>query len=510
MTIRKLITSNRFGNLLALIAGAITTLAFAPFDIAPLAILTPTVLLALWLNATPKTALYRGFAFGLGLFGTGANWIYISIHTFGDVPIFISAFITAGFVAILALFPAACGYYLTRFYKQNTPYKLLCAFPAFWVLVDWIRSWIFTGFPWLYLGYSQVNTPLRGYASIFSVYGVTLAILLCSALLVLIYQQIQQKRLLHACSSFLFIVLIWLVGAAFSAISWTKPLATPLKVSLVQGNIPQAIKWAPGALQLSLNTYQQLSAPHWDSQLVIWPEAAIPAPYQAVEGFIQEMHDTAAAHHADFISGVPIQVPNTDNYYNAVIMLGADSGYYLKRQLVPFGEYVPLHRVLHHLLDILQVPMSDFIPAHQQTVPLLAHNVHIAVFICYEIAFPELVLLSDDGINMLLTVSNDAWFGHSIAQAQHLQIGQMRALEMQLPVLFVSNNGITAILTPEGQIQSSVPPFQAVVLTDNVQPMQGKTPWHSFGMTPILSLILLMLFGAAVPSWRAYFLKKFR
>jgi apolipoprotein N-acyltransferase len=224
---------------------------------------------------------------------------------------------------------------------------------------------------------------------------------------------------------------------------------------------------------------------------------------QSAADFLDVINAKARQHQAAFITGIPVQAPSGNGYFNAVIMLGAGNGYYLKHRLVPFGEYVPFSGAMHKLLDVLNLPMSDFIPspAIKDLKPLQIGNIQIASYICYEIAFPELVLTHDANINMLLTVSNDAWFGHSIAQAQHIEMAQMRAVELGRPILFVSNNGITAIINAKGKIQSAAPPYETYVLTDTVQPTQGKTVWQRIGMDPIL-FILVMLLLIAVRAQR--------
>lgn len=290
----------------------------------------------------------------------------------------------------------------------------------------------------------------------------------------------------------LILVSFFIGGRALSLISWTKPAGQPIQVSLVQGNIPQQVKWSPDMVQPTLDKYRALSAPHWDSKIVIWPEAAIPLPQQYAEQFLNLMNAKANAHQSNFITGIPVQIG--DSYYNAVVLLGAQSGFYLKHRLVPFGEFVPFRGFVHKLLDVLNLPMSDFIPAPDTpVVPLQVDNIKIATFICYEIAYPELALSLSTNTNLLLTVSNDAWFGHSIAQAQHLEMAQMRSLELGRPMLFVSNNGITAIINETGKIQSTAPPYETYVLTGKVQPMSGKTTWQRVGMDPILYILASMI-----------------
>jgi apolipoprotein N-acyltransferase len=487
------------GDSCALIAGALLTLAFAPFHFYIFGIVSPALLLLLWLNSSPKRAFWRGWLFGAGLFGTGVYWIFISVHTFGNTSLFLALLITGAMIGILALFPAFNGYYLNRFFPKNNASKLLCAFPAIWLLFEWLRTWMFSGFPWLLVGYSQINTPLRGFAPIFSVYGTSLAVLISSGLLVCIFLQFRKNQNKTALIYLFSLLLLWLVGFGLSLIHWTKPSGQPVKVSLVQGNIPQEIKWSPQQVQPTLDHYMDLTNPHWDSHIIIWPEAAIPLPLAYATNFLEALATQAGQHKVALITGIPMKAEDRSGYYNTVITLGNGEGMYKKHRLVPFGEYIPFRDLLGGFLDLLKVPMSDFISGEDTPEPIIAHGKKIAVFICYEIAFPEQVLLRDGNIDMILTVSNDAWFGRSIAQAQHIEMAQMRALEMGRPVLFVANDGITAIINENGKIQSAAPAHVSFVLTDTVQTTEGKTPWQRFAIDPILSIALLML---AIAIWQ--------
>lgn len=480
----------------ALVSGALMTFAFAPLQLYPLAVLLPAILLALWFGQTPRQAFWYGWLFGLGMFSTSIYWVFISIYVYGAAPLLLAAFFTALLIAYMALFPALTGYCLNRFFPNKNSVRLICAFPALWVFFEWARSLIFTGFPWLLLGYSQINSPLRGYAAVFSVYGVSLAVLMSSGLLIKIILHLRQKNLIPSGLSLVAGLVLWGLGSGLAHILWTTPFGPPVQVSLVQGNIPQQLKWSPETIQPTLAEYSKLTEPHWSSNIIVWPESAIPISLQEAEPFLNDINKKAILHHTTFITGIPVLRPNDGGYYNAVIALGDGSGYYLKHRLVPFGEYVPLRNLFHTLLDVLHIPMSDFIAARGPIQLLEAGKLKFAAFICYEIAYPELVLYRGAELNLLLTVSNDAWFGHSIAQAQHLEIAQMRALEMNRPLLFVSNNGITATITPFGKIQAAAPPFQATVLTTKVQPMQGKTPWQRTHMDPLLIILTGLIFLA--------------
>lgn len=509
MKIKTFFAPGRLGDLLSIVIGILLTFAFAPCQFYLLAILLPALLFALWQNVTPTQAFKRGWLFGLGFFGAGVYWVYISIHTFGNASALLAGFFTVGLVAILGLFPALTGYLLRRYFsypkkaleraRNNSPSfeptrsQIFYAFPALWVFFEWVRSWICTGFPWLLLGNSQIQSPLKGYAPIVGVYGLSLLVILNSALLIQIYCDLKQKNVKKGLYYFLTLIVIWSVGAYLNTISWTHPFGKPIKVSLVQGNISQDVKWSPENVLSTLRTYQQLTKPHWNSQIVIWPESAITLPMEEAKDFLNEIDLIAKNHQTTFITGIPIQISNTQSYYNALITAGMGKGIYLKRRLVPFGEYTPLQEWFNPFLNLLKIPMSNFVSAKNKPDPLIANNIKIAAFICYEIAYPEMVLSRDNHINLLLTVSNDAWFGRSIAQAQHLEIARMRAAENGRPVLFVSNNGITAIIRANGKIQSMAPPYVAYVLTDTVQPVQGKTPFQSLGMDPILFMIVILL-----------------
>jgi apolipoprotein N-acyltransferase len=503
MNLNKFFAPGMLGDSLALMSGALLTLAFAPFNLFPLAIIAPALLLGTWLNVTPKRAFWRGWFFGLGLFSTGVYWVYISIHTFGNAPVWMASLITSGFIALLSLFPALVGYQLNRYFPLTNSLRLLCAFPGLWIFWEWFRSLIFTGFPWLSLGYSQISTPLRGYASLLGVYSVSLVVIMSSGLLVnaILLRKERKQTLINIAA----LILIWIIGSGLCLVSWTKPLGSPIQVSLIQGNIAQEIKWSPEQVQPTLDRYTALTQTAWHSQIIIWPEAAIPLPLSEADDFVNALSKEAYAHHTAIIAGIPIKREDEDSYYNAAVVIGNGHGFYLKKRLVPFGEYTPFHNFLGPLLDKLQIPMSNFTAAKQPSPSITVNNIEIATFICYEIAFPEQVRTLRENIGILLTISNDAWFGNSIASAQHLQIAQMRSVEMARPSLFVSNTGITAIITAKGKIQAEAPPNQPYVLTGNIQPRVGTTPWQTVGMDPLLIIILSLIFHRA---WLYVFKKK--
>ncbi|OGT59411.1 MAG: apolipoprotein N-acyltransferase [Gammaproteobacteria bacterium RIFCSPHIGHO2_12_FULL_42_10] len=476
------------------ILGISLSLAFAPYSICPLAILAPAGLLAFMQNTTPKRAGQFGFTFGMGFFSVGTYWLFISIHHFGEVPVSLAGLIVFLFVAILACFPALSCYLTNRYYPNTSPTKLILAFPAIWVIIEWARSWVGDGFPWLLLGYSQTHTPLQGFAPLLSVYGVSLATLMTSGLVLNAWINTQQKNYRALYLSLFGITALWISGALLSLITWTHPHGKPLTVSLVQGNISQSLKWSPEHLNLSIERYTELTRPFWsNSNLIVWPEAAIPFSLQDAAPFIDTMDQAALTNHTHLALGIPVENSDKTGYYNAIVTLGHTKSIYLKRRLVPFGEYIPLASLFAHVLDFMHIPLPNMQNGNPIQKPLMIDNIKINASICFEIAFPELIRTRAKDISFLLSLTNDAWFGQSSAQALHLQMAEMRAIELGRPLLFTSNNGLTAIIGPQGNITNSIPPDIAAVLHGTVQPMFGQTPWAAFGMDPLLILLFCFL-----------------
>lgn len=484
---------------IAVLLGILLTFAFAPYGLFPLAVLALAGLLGLWLQASssPIKAFSLGYCFGLGLFGAGVYWVFTSIHVFGGVSAPFAVVITIGMIAFLSLYPAMVGYLLTRYFPHHQTAKLLYAFPAIWVISEWLRGHLFTGFPWLFLGYSQTNSPLKGYAPLLSVYAVSLAIVLSSALLVKAILDYRKKSLRDTLFSLLVLLAIWVFGGLLSLIPWTKNQGEPISVALVQGNIPLDIKWSPEHLQTSIDRYKDLTYPLWGKyNIIIWPESAIPIPLQDTENLINELDEKAKSSNSSLIMGIPIRTSDQTGFYNSLITLGKNQAVYSKRQLVPFGEYTPFSRFFSSAFQFFNIPIFEMISGHPLQDPFVIGETKTKILpsICYEIAFPELTRSTDKSINMLLVVTNDAWFGDSNAEPQHIQMAAMRAIEFQKPLLFVSNDGITAIIDAGGRVQSSLPQKQTAVLTGNIQPMYGITPWLYNGMDPIFFILFCMMF----------------
>jgi apolipoprotein N-acyltransferase len=477
------------GHIGAFIAGALLPLAFAPFHFFILAILVPAFWLFLLADISPKQAFWRGWMFGLGYFGIGISWVYISLHQYGQANPALAGILTGLLIIALALFPAIQGYLLARFFPANNVSKFLLVFPALWVLSEWIRTWFFTGFPWLFLGYSQVNFQLSGLAPLFGVFGVSWAVAFSSGALVAIIMA--RKHLSLVLSMVALLLVLWLGSAALNSMRWTHPNGQPIKVTLVQGNVAQQLKWQPEQAGESLALYKNLTLQNFHPGIIFWPEAAITFYQTQVVDFLSELDLLLKSHQSTLISGIP--VVKNDHYFNGMIAIGQGSGEYLKRHLVPFGEYMPFRSILVWLKNYVLIPMSDFDSGPKNQPLLTANGIPIAAFICYEIAYPTEVLDQLPQGQLLAILSDDSWFGKSLAPAQHLEIVQMRALETGRYAVMSTNDGITAVINPRGAVIAKAPPFHEFVLSAEVQPMIGATPWIEIGIYPILILMVIFL-----------------
>ncbi|MCG4454552.1 apolipoprotein N-acyltransferase [Pseudomonas sp. MMS21-TM103] len=482
------------GNLIALAAGAITTLALAPFDLWPLALLSIALFYLGLRDLHPRQAAWRGWYYGFGLFAAGTSWVYVSIHDYGAASPALAAFLTLGFVAGLGLLLALAAWLWARWLRRSeAPLADALAFAALWLAQEAFRSWFLTGFPWLYAGYSQLDGPLAGLAPVGGVWLLSFVLALSAALLVNLAQL--RARKVFLVSGILLLTAPWIAGLALKGHAWTTPAGEPLKVAAMQGNIEQNLKWDPAQLNAQLALYRDLSFGAQPTDLIIWPETAVPVLKEQAAGYLSAMGRFASERQAALITGVPIRQANErgqPRYYNAVSVVGQGDGDYLKQKLVPFGEYVPLQEVLRGLIAFFNLPMSDFARGSPDQPLLQAKDYKIATFICYEVVYPEFAAGLAAQSELLLTVSNDAWFGSSIGPLQHVQMAQMRALEAGRWMIRATNNGLTALIDPFGRITEQLPQFEQGVLYGEVVPMDGLTPYLYWRGWPLLVLCSLL------------------
>ena len=490
--------SNQFladkkGDWLVLIAGVLLPLAFAPFGFFIIALVSLAVLFSVWGGVSAKRAAWRGWLFGLGMYGVGVSWIYISIHIYGGVPFALTIFLTALFISFMALFPALLGYCLGRFSRDITSSLLLLViFPAGWVLQEWVRGWFLTGFPWLSAGYSQIDSPLVGYAPVMGVYGVSWILALSAGVLAYVVAQRSNKgRRFFA--AFITGVMLWGGGYFLHQVEWVEPEERAIDVALLQGNISQEMKWLPEVRRPTIDLYSDMSRANWDSDLIVWPETALPDFYHRAEEFILRFGEEARTNNTDVLMGVLYVDRDTQRYYNSMVSLADSPTFYHKQHLVPFTEYLPLKWLFGGIVEFMNVPMSNFSAGERNQSLLEGAGYKIGISICYEDAFGEEVIWTLPEASLLVNVSNDAWFSGSIAPHQHLQMAQMRAVESGRPMLRATNTGVTAAFDHKGYLIGQIPQYEVGVLKVNVLPMRGITPYALLGNWLVVSVAVLSL-----------------
>ena len=479
----------------ALLLGAVSVLAYAPFAWFPLIGLTLAALFALLAGAADEQRSARegaliGGAFGFGLFIAGVSWVYVSLSVFGGMPAAVAALATFLFCVILALYPAAVGALFVRFSPLGWwPPALF--FAALWVLGEWLRGWIFTGFPWLSVGYSQtLPSPFSGFAPVLGVFGVSFASALFAALLASAWRA-RRKALPPLLTAGLLLA----AGALLGTVRWTAPDGAPLSVALLQGNVAQDLKWRPEKFADSLHTYYSLALEN-PAQLTVLPETALPAFLDQIPAtYLDDLRNLAKRENGDLLLGVAIG--QAAQYANGAISLGTSpSQRYSKSHLVPFGEFVPPG--FAWFLALANIPMSDFTPGAARQPALRIAGQNVAVNICYEDAFGEQIIRALPEATLLVNLSNVAWFGDSLAPAQHLQIAQMRARETGRMMLRATNTGMTAIIGAHGEVVSVLPPFTRAALRGQVRAYTGSTPYVRWGDWPVIAGALLLI----VLLWR--------
>ncbi|MDD5299299.1 MAG: apolipoprotein N-acyltransferase [Gallionella sp.] len=481
----------------AFAAGLLCVFGFAPFGIYIIPVLALAALFALWNRAYNRSAAaWLGFAFGLGLFVAGISWIYVALHDYGDMPLLLALPGTLLFAAFLALFTALAGYAQARFSKTQgtrSPATNLCTvlvMPTAWVLVEWLRGTIFTGFPWLTFGYAHHDSPLAGYAPLLGVYGVSLVAAVSAGLLAVLLRErwSRQGRIALA-----ILAALWVGGALLRGIAWTQPHGEPFSVALVQGNIAQDIKFNEDALVGTLETYRSLALQN-SARLTILPETALPLMrHQVPPAMLGQLRDHARKNGGDMLIGVFER--NNGSYYNSVFTLGtADEQRYRKQHLVVFGEFIPLRPLLGWFINgVLNIPMGDLARGDARQAPLDVAGQHVAANICYEDVFGEEIIRALPQATLLVNFTNDAWYGHSYAAEQHNQISQMRALESGRMMLRATNTGVTSIIGADGRLLQRLPQHQQGVLNGMAQGYEGITPYVRWGNAAVMLLIALML-----------------
>jgi apolipoprotein N-acyltransferase len=477
---------HRYPGTVAFLTGLLTTLAFAPFSIFPIAIIGPAILFWLLLKSP---GFLTGFLYGLGFLGSGISWLYVSIEQFGDLGTVVPILFTAAFITFVAQLYGLFGWLCQHLGARLARYNLLLIYPVLWVLVEWTRSWLFTGFPWLTIGYSQIDSPLAGYAPILGVLAVSWAVALSAGLLVMLFTASPRLRV----ASLVGLILLSAIGGLLRTVEWSSRHGESIKVALIQGNIPQKIKWNPEQLAPTLQLFSRLTMQHDDADLVIWPETAVPGLFSRLdEEFFTPLERLLQESNTNLLLGVVLLDREQQGYHNAMVSLGANRAIYTKQHLVPFTEFLPLKPLFGPIVELFSIPMSNFTLQSDWQPTLKLGKYTIGMSICYEDAFGNEMIRALPEAEFLVNTSNDAWFGDSLAPHQHLEMARMRAYEAGRYLLRSTNTGVSAIIGPQGEIISRSPLLEEHVLRGNIEPMSGQTPYSRVGDWGVL----LLLFSA--------------
>ncbi len=523
---------------------------FAPFGLWWLQPLLLAALFELWSSATPRRAALLGFTFGMGWFCAGVSWVYVSMHDVGGMPMAVAGLATVLFAIMLAAYTALAGWVVAKLGARRaappagagattTPVQALLVLPAAFTLCEWLRGWMFTGFPWIAPGYAHTDGPLAGFAPLMGVHGLTYLAALAGALAAsmvplrmasmargtlagrgavsdlvtaparkaMVGADVRAMppkpapraslgstvRLLALPAGAL--IALCVIGMSLRGIEWTQPVGKPLSVSLLQGNIPQELKFVEGRFESTLDIYEGLATRH-ASTLIVLPETALPRMLHAIPPRALQRFDTLASQRgATLITGVP-RAESSTRYFNSAISLGRNAQQtYDKSHLVPFGEFIPFG--FQWFVDLMRMPLGNFTAGGTAQTPMRVADQHIAVNICYEDLFGEEIIRQLPQASLLLNISNVGWFGDSLAPHQHLQASRMRAIETGRMMLRATNTGATAVIDAQGSVTQALPFFSEGALAASVQGRTGATPYVRTGNRVVIGFCLLALIWCA-------------
>ena len=475
--------------------GCLFTAVFEPAGLWPLAPVLLLPFLYVSLTLPSRVAARYAFYFGLGMFLCGTYWIYLSVTGPGNASWLIGVFLVIGLSLIMAGYMALTAWLINRLASGNI-WWLLAVAPACWVFIEWLRGWLFSGFPWMSLGYGQVGTVLAGWAPLLGVYGVSLLLVVStSALLIAILERGRQRMLAVAV-----VLLPWIAGAGLSTVQWTQPVGEVINTTLIQAGVPQERKWLAEERQPTKDFYRDRTQAAANSKLIIWPEVAIPSVTDREEQYMQSLQQISQRSGQTIVFGILERefLPSDESrIYNSVIAInGQEREVYRKRHLVPFGEYFPVPSFVRNWMRMMSLPFSDLTPgADEQALLTMADGTKLTVAICYEDSYGAEMLYAMPAAALIINVSNDAWFGDSIAPHQHLQIARMRSLEVGRESIRATNTGISAFIDASGRIMATGAQFEAVEMSLDVQPRSGMTPYARFGNWPVVGFCFLVMAG---------------
>ena len=477
--------------LLALLGGGSMQFAFAPYDLNWLALIA--MALWVWLLLKGNHPFLISYAFGFGWFGCGSWWLADTFHLYGGLPYIVGLLCVALVGLVLGLLPALWGWLTVRLAGATTHASILLIFPAMAVLIEWLRGHLFTGLPWTSLGNLLLDTPAIGWVSIIGVYGAAAF----PALIAVSLATFLDRRTTAAA--------VVVLACTLACVWFTPPLETfegeSKTAALIQGNIPQDVKWDSAFLQETMRRYDTLSTSAADgSDIIVWPEATVPFFLSRAPGWDRWLNNRVTIWNRPLLfGGLKITGDETSNIPTAQNGLflqmpaqGARS-FTGKHHLVPFGEYIPawlpwLKKLVPNIADFQQAENGGVLKSDDATFGSL---------ICYESIFPEEARARvAQGAEVLVVVTNDAWYGQSPAAWQHLQASRMRAVESGRYILRAANTGISAIIAPNGAITATAPWWTQAVVKGTYRLSGITTIYQRWGDLPaLIAAALLLLIG---------------
>ena len=495
MNLRPLVERRFVGSAVALAAGMLLTLSFAPLAWWPLSFLMPALLMWLWQGATPRRAAVLAFWFNAGTFALGTYWMYISIRIVAHAPIPLALLLMAGLVSIMGAYHALLGWLVQKYLPERGAWRWLVGIPACWLFIEWWRSWFLTGFGWFALGYSQTDTWLGSLAPVVGQYGLGLLVLLVAGALMTLVAGNRRERIAAA----VVIVVVWGAGLGLSRVEWTQPYSRPISVAVIQGAIPEDAKWIADNLQLMLDRYQTMTREAHGAQLIVWPESAIADLANNHISYYRDVYAEASAHGSSLLMGTLRAEENKqtgeEEYYNSVLAMDKSTpgvAWHDKHHLVPFVEFFPVPGFVRQWLKLMTLPYSDFNHGAANQAPLEAAGQKIAATVCYEDGYGSSQLPALRTATLLVNVTNDAWFLKSTARYQHLQISRLRSMEAGRPTIRAANDGVSAVIGHRGELITTAPEYEANVMRAVLQPRSGLTPYARTGNWLVISLVLVL------------------
>lgn len=482
--------------LLSVLGGGASLFSFAPSGWWPLQLaLLGWLFYQVGRGTSVRRALYIGWAFGTGWSIAGMHWLGYFMTHFAHLPLLLAALAVLLLGLYMGLFTAlatAAATWLRRRWSLPLAAFVLLVLPACWGLAEWLRGWVFTGFPWASSGYAHIDAPLAGFAPIIGVFGVGMLVAACAGCLTLLTQRMRWSAL------GILVVLLG-AGAALRSVEWTSETGQPITLRLLQGNTPQDQKFDQAFLDAILNRYQRLitAAP---ADLIATPETAFPVfPHQLAPGYLDALQQFAQRHGTTLALGMPL-VDGTGQYTNSVVAFGPQTSNYRfdKAHLVPFGEFIPPG--FRWFTEMMNIPLSDARRGAPLQAPFAVKDQWVLPNICYEDVFGEEIAYqlrhAAQPATMLLNVSNLSWYGQTVAIPQHLQISRMRALETGRPMLRATNDGATAVIDRRGQVVQQLPMYREGTLAATLRGAQGMTPYIRLGNGAMLAMALVLLCAA--------------